>query len=127
MMNFKNPGIRRKTLIPAFFLFGFLPACKKDFGDGRLQVSDEGIQQTMRTSLASVSSGANLLYEETMEGSAPFSSAAGIENCGLDYALQFVTNPVFEGAKSARFEIRKDQPLVGSAKKIRSEVSIIKG
>lgn len=61
-----------------------------------------------------------ILYKEDCEGKIPFLSAEGIENSGLPYALQFEDG-------YARFEIRKDQPLVGSSKKVRSEVTIIKG
>jgi hypothetical protein len=68
-----------------------------------------------------------IVFAETFEGPRPFSTAVGIENCGLDYALQFDTSPVFKGSKAARFEIRKDQPLVGSSQKVRSEVAIIRG
>src|SRR5207248_11613187 len=41
-----------------------------------------------------------------------------------DYALQF-TSPAFQGQKSARFEIRQDQPLVNDGK--RAEIVIVKG
>ncbi|MFC5271150.1 polysaccharide lyase [Adhaeribacter terreus] len=67
----------------------------------------------------------NLLYEEDMEGSSIFSTAHAIENCGTTWTLSTVTNPAYQGAKAARFEIRKGQPLV--SKGIRSEVTIIKG
>lgn len=60
-----------------------------------------------------------------MEGTAPFSTATNKEVGTWDYALQFVTAPVFKGLKSARFEIREDQPLVHSGK--RAEIVIVKG
>ena len=66
-----------------------------------------------------------LLYNETFEGPNPFSSAHGIETGDWDYALKYVSDPVFEGGKAVRFEIREDQPLVKDGK--RSEVTIIKG
>ena len=67
----------------------------------------------------------NLIFEETMEGLTPFSTAHGKEVGTWDYALQYVTDPVFKGIKSARFEIREDQPLVKDGK--RAEVTIVKG
>jgi hypothetical protein len=66
-----------------------------------------------------------LLFNETFEGEEPFSGAHLIETGDWDYALQYVTNPVYRGNKSVRFEIREDQPLVKNGK--RAEVTIIKG
>lgn len=67
----------------------------------------------------------NLVYKETMEGLTPFSTAHDLDVGTWTYALQFTAPPAFRGVKSARFEIREDQPLVASGK--RSEVTIIKG
>lgn len=68
---------------------------------------------------------ANLIFKETVEGSTPFSTAHSFEIGTWDYALQYVTNPVFQGLKAARFEIREAQPLVQDGK--RAEVVIVKG
>ncbi|MEX2233361.1 MAG: polysaccharide lyase [Cyclobacteriaceae bacterium] len=68
---------------------------------------------------------ANVIYEETVEGPQPFSTAHDWDVGDWDYALQFVNSPVFKGNRSARFEIQKDQELVANGK--RSEVTIIKG
>jgi Polysaccharide lyase len=75
----------------------------------------------------------NLIYEETFEGPSFFPLSGkgsdkvhSIENCNLDWTLSVVTQPVFRGKKACRFEIRKNQPLVGISKRIRSEVVIIK-
>jgi hypothetical protein len=67
----------------------------------------------------------NVIYEETFEGPEPFSTAHSWDIGDWDYALQFVSSPVFQGTHSARFEIRKDQPLVANGK--RAEVVIVKG
>ena len=67
----------------------------------------------------------NLVFFENFEGDKPFSEAALLEVGDWDYAMNIVTDPVFRGKKSVRFEIREDQPLVKRGK--RSEVSIIKG
>ncbi|MFC5269478.1 polysaccharide lyase [Adhaeribacter terreus] len=79
------------------------------------------------TATASNARSANLLYEEDMEGSDLFSTAHSIENCETSWTLSAVSNPVFQGTKAARFEIRKDQPITPNSKRIRSEVTIIKG
>ncbi len=67
----------------------------------------------------------NLIFEETVEGSSPFSTAHSMDIGSWDYALQFLTAPAYKGVKSARFEIREDQPLVADGK--RSEAVIVKG
>jgi hypothetical protein len=70
-------------------------------------------------------SSAKLLFEETFEGPEPFSTAHSKDVGNWTYALQYVTSPAFRGNRSARFEIREDQPLVADGK--RSEVTIVKG
>jgi len=67
----------------------------------------------------------SLLFHETFEGEHPFNKAHRIEKGNWDYAMRYVTNPVYRGTKSVRFEIREDQPLVQHGK--RAEVTIIKG
>lgn len=76
----------------------------------------------------------HLIFEETFEGNAYFplkgstlNRTETVENNSLDWALSTVEKPVFQGKKACRFEIRKDQPLVGTSQRIRSEVVIIKG
>lgn len=68
---------------------------------------------------------ANLIFHETFEGSEPFSTTHNKEVGDWDYALQYVTSPVYDGTRSARFEIQHDQPLVAEGR--RSEVTIIMG
>ena len=55
-------------------------------------------------------------------------SVAAVDNDASNYGwtLTRVTNPVREGAKAVKFEIREGQPLVGSLKRVRSEVTVIK-
>lgn len=77
------------------------------------------------TTTAKPATKANLIYEETFEGSAPFATAYRKEVGDWEYALQFVSSPVYRGTKSARFEVQADQPLISEGK--RSEVSIVRG
>ncbi|GAA4305160.1 hypothetical protein GCM10023183_19090 [Nibribacter koreensis] len=65
----------------------------------------------------------NLLFEETFEQGAPFASAHGKEVGDWDYALQYVSSPVFKGTKACRFEIRQEQALVKDGK--RAEVTVV--
>ena len=85
-----------------------------------------GDQWQIRTVTVNSTSTYNLIFEETVEGPTPFSTAHNIEIGDWDYALQYVTSPpAHKGNKSARFEIREDQPLVKDGK--RAEVTIVKG
>lgn len=68
---------------------------------------------------------AGVIFFENFESKEPFKRAYNLEIGKWDYALQYVSNPVFEGKKAARFEIRHDEPLVKKSK--RAEVTIIKG
>ena len=74
---------------------------------------------------AANTSSVKVIYEETFEGPDPFSEAYNIEIGEWNYALQYVTKPVFEGNKAACFTIKETQPLVKNGK--RAEVTIIKG
>lgn len=69
--------------------------------------------------------GNHIIYQETVEGDAPFSGAHDWDVGDWDYALQFVNNVAYKGSKSARFEIQEDQDLVATGK--RSEITIVKG
>ncbi|WP_197088617.1 polysaccharide lyase [Rufibacter radiotolerans] len=84
---------------------------------GNTQIAD--INGTQSPSIAS----SKLLFEETFENGKPFSTAHGIETGDWDYALNYVSKPVFRGKRAARFEIRKDQPLVQNGK--RSEITVV--
>lgn len=68
---------------------------------------------------------ANLLFHETFEGPEPFATVHNKETGAWEYALQYVGSPVYDGTRSARFEIQHDQPLVAQGR--RSEVTIIMG
>jgi hypothetical protein len=65
-----------------------------------------------------------ILFDENFEGPTPFVKAYLIETGTWPYALQFVSDPVYRGNTAARFEVRKNQPLVHHGK--RAEVTIIK-
>lgn len=67
---------------------------------------------------------ANILFEETFEGKAPFSAAHKLQIGSWGYALQYVTSPVYKGTKSARFELRDTDLKVSNG--TRTEAYIIK-
>jgi hypothetical protein len=68
--------------------------------------------------------GGGIIFFEDFEGAYPLKSAHALEVGDWSYAMQFVENPVYQGKKAVRFEIRPDQPLIKRG--IRSEVSVIK-
>ena len=75
---------------------------------------------------ASSARSANLIYEETMEGSKPFSTANSTSSVGKQsYSLTYVNNPVFTGSKAARIELRDSDPLVSTGKRV--EVTPVNG
>jgi hypothetical protein len=133
-----------KLILSQALLLATLFSCKKDMLDVPYSGQDDLMSTSTTTTggtLETISS--NLIYEETFEGSTYFplsgtslNKTHNIENCyedagysdpSLAWTLGAVTNPFYKGQKSVRFEIRKDQPLVGTGEKIRSEVTIIKG
>ena len=107
----------------------FLPILSLAFFGALVSCEKKEVEESAPTTLsaASTAKSANLLYEEDMEGSSLFSTAHNIENNGTNWTLSYVNNPVYQGAQAARFEIQKGQTLVGSSKRVRSEVTIIKG
>jgi hypothetical protein len=104
-----------KPILP-LLLFGLLAtSCEK-------KEMDEVV--TDSTSSTSNATSSSVLFEETVEGSNPF-SAAHSTDLAADYSLTFDNSTFFEGAKSARFELRESDPLVSTGK--RAEVTIIRG
>jgi hypothetical protein len=115
--NILNTG---KTIITSALLVAALFSCsKKDMQEPEMQHNN--------TVASAAAANSNLFINEDMEGSKPFTTfGGGIENCLTDWTFSFPAQ-AFEGNKSVRFEIRKDQPLVGSSKRVRSEVTIVRG
>lgn len=67
----------------------------------------------------------HIIYEETFEGKEPFSKVHSLEVGDWNYALNYTSEYAYEGQKSVRFEIRKDQPLIKHGK--RAEAVIVDG
>jgi hypothetical protein len=124
------------VLLSFFLIFFGLVSCNdpnevdvssRSKGKGKTQTTSTTTTTTTTTesSPTQTATVASLIYEEKVEGSTPFSTANDWDVGDWDYALQFVSDPVFQGSKCARFEIREDQPLVANGK--RSEITIVKG
>lgn len=143
-MNHKNSlyttlyGKGKLLLLHSLFAATIFSCSKKDFQQSSMAVKDEA-----PTAAAAIAVNPNLMYEESVEGLTYFPTSGslidkthGIENCNgnkiayggaYDWTLSSVTSDVFKDSKAVRFEVRKGQPLVGSGKKVRSEVTVIKG
>ena len=89
------------------------------------KVAEETPPETTTPQKATNAGGTKVIYEETFEGPDPFSEAHNMEIGEWNYALRYVTKPVFKGNKAACFTIKENQPLVKDGK--RAEVTIIKG
>jgi hypothetical protein len=116
-LNILNTG---KTIISSALLVASLFSCSK-------KEMMEPAAQHNNTVASATAANSNLFINEDMEGSKPFTTfGGGIENCLTDWTFSFPAL-AYEGNKSVRFEIRKDQPLVGSSQRVRSEVTIVRG
>lgn len=116
---------RGKSLTLLSFLTAILLATSCEDEDPNLEPAITTPTPSLTTATTQTPEVTNVIYEETMEGLTPFSTAHDWDVGSWAYALQFVKSPIYKGLKTARFEIREDQPLVANGK--RSEVTIIKG
>lgn len=64
----------------------------------------------------------NLIFEETFEGDAPLASAVNLQT-ETAHGFRIVSQPVYDGDKSARFELRASDPMIHRGK--RSELFVI--
>jgi hypothetical protein len=64
-----------------------------------------------------------VIYEETFEGPLPLYQAHNTD-FGAPHSLAVVTDPVYRGARSARFELRDTDPMVSDG--TRAEVTVVK-
>lgn len=128
--NFRLPiTLKQGSLLMAVALVVLLFAFGKNLFSGIRLPQSEGHSKAG----ADAETGSTLIFEETFEGTSYFplkgnqlNRTHAIENCESDWTLSTVSSPIFQGNRSCRFEIRKDQPLVGSSQRVRSEVTIIK-
>ena len=66
----------------------------------------------MATEKVSSATASGVLLSENFEGSSVFSGMH--DQFGTDHAFKVVSNPVFEGARAGRFELRDSDPLTSS-------------
>lgn len=65
----------------------------------------------------------NIIYEETFEGSNPFTGQYITRHLAGSHSFNTATSPVLEGGKSGRFELRKGDPVVTKTG-IRTQIAI---
>ena len=88
------------------------------------QLENENNQSAADQNGANLRIGQNYIFEETFEGSRPFSTAHGPE-IGADHSVTFVDRPGSSNNTAARFELRYDDPDVKGSR--RAEWTIVKG
>lgn len=95
-------------MLSQVILLAALFSCsKKDIQDPPLPDETNSISAVAPSSTTTES---KLLYKEDFEGSAPFSSYVS-KQFPTSYSFTVATNPVFEGARSGRFELRDSDPM----------------
>src|SRR5690606_2876902 len=88
------------------------------------QLENENNQSAADQNGTNLRIGQNYIFEETFEGSRPFSTAHGPE-IGADHSVTFVDRPGSSNNTAARFELRYDDPDVKGSR--RAEWTIVKG
>ncbi|MGV3641164.1 MAG: heparin lyase I family protein [Adhaeribacter sp.] len=106
-----------KKIIP-FIALTFVGAITTSCDQNELdEVATENVTATENATSA------NILIEETFEGSTYFDGFNGTD-FGPSHAFSVVSNPVFAGAKAARLELRDSDPEVSNG--TRTEMGVIK-
>ncbi|MGV3502237.1 MAG: polysaccharide lyase [Adhaeribacter sp.] len=106
-----------KKIIP-FIALTFVGAITTSCDQNELdEVATENVTATENATSA------NILIEETFEGSTYFNGFNGTE-FGTSHAFAAVTSPVYDGKKAGRFELRDSDPEESNG--TRAEMSVIK-
>src|SRR5688572_26690435 len=98
-------------------LFASIVSCKKGVVEPTTENYDDS---TLNASVSTRALGANLIWSDDAELSTLFGTYVK-RHTATSYAITAVTNPVYQGVKSARFELRDSDPEVQSG--TRSEIS----
>src|SRR6476620_1791138 len=100
--------VKRKLMLSSLVLsFLAVASCNKDT-DKLVPVSQQ--DALIGAAAPSTSSDSNLLYKESFEGTAPFSTYVGRQSADNSYAFNVVSDVVFEGSKAGRFELHDTDP-----------------
>ncbi len=109
MKGLSNQLRHGKAMLTPLLLSAVLFSCsKEDLQEPSSEI--EGVETQLSTVGATYSS-ANLLFEETFEGSDPWSGYDLKERFAGSHTFNQVSSPVFSGSKSGRFELRNTDEL----------------
>ncbi|MFD2515172.1 heparin lyase I family protein [Pontibacter locisalis] len=100
-MNFKFRNLVMPLLIGAVAI-----SCEKK------ELEELTPNQLSTSETSNLTTSANILFEETFEGSTLFSGLR--EQFGTSYAFSTANSPVYNGSKSGRFELRDTDPMVSN-------------
>ena len=116
MRNTANFIRTNQRILAAALLMASIVSCKKAVMEPAAPAYDES---AMNASV-SAKAVANLLWSDNLEGTSYFSSVPSVQT-STSYAITTASNPVYQGTKSARFELRDTDPENHSG--TRSEIS----
>jgi hypothetical protein len=103
-----------KTLLTLVLSAAITASCEKD------DLQEMGAE---RMAMVNQVTADQLIMSETFESAVAWQTAHGTE-FGPDHAFSVVANPVFDGGKAARFELKDTDPIVSGG--TRAEVTIVK-
>jgi len=116
MRNTVNFIRTNQRILAAALLMASFASCQKGVMEPAAPAYDES---TMNAKVSAKATG-NLIWSDNLEGSTFFSTVPSVQTA-TSYAITTVTNPVYQGTKAARFELRDTDPENHSG--TRSEIS----
>jgi hypothetical protein len=112
-MNTKNFFRTNQRLLAASLLMASIVSCKKS-------VIEPAYDESVLNAPVSTKAIGNLIWSDNLEGATFFSTGVS-KQTSTSYGITTVSNPYYQGVKSARFELRDTDPEIQSGS--RSEIS----
>ena len=112
--------LNKRLLVSVSFCTSLL-SCNKEEVEVRVRVPTEKEKEPISiASFENVLSSPKLLYEETFEGNGPFFYNGSIQS-GTSYGFTVSNNPVYQGKKSGRFELRSSDPSTSGGTRVEAK------
>ncbi|MCS3800612.1 polysaccharide lyase [Niastella sp. OAS944] len=105
-----------QRILAATLLMASFASCQK----GVIEPAAPAYDESAMNAKVSAKATGNLVWSDNLEGSTFFSTVPSVQTA-TSYAITTVTNPVYQGSKAARFELRDTDPENHSG--TRSEIS----
>jgi hypothetical protein len=102
MRNTANFIRTNQRILAAALLMASIVSCKKAVMEPAAETQYD--ESTMNATVSAKATG-NLIWSDNLEGSTFFSSVPSVQTA-TSYAITTVSNPVYQGSKAARFELR---------------------